>query len=121
MVDLIAGIYQHYKGNLYQVLGLASDANADTLGLAGSVSRVSYMTMEAKPLGERIVVVYIGLQLDGASFGPRMHVRTLEDFTINVCGDPEHPGFGKVLTGPTTCTTPRFKYLGSGLTEEMLP
>jgi hypothetical protein len=55
---LPAGIYRHWKGHLYQVLGYASDSNDEG----------------------RIVVVYVGLELDGAPPGPRMHVRTASDF-----------------------------------------
>lgn len=61
--DLKAGIYQHWKGPLYQVLGYGHDANHPT----------------------RLVVVYIGLSLDGASEGPRLSVRTVEDFFAAVC------------------------------------
>lgn len=76
---LRAGVYRHYKGQLYQVLGYASDA--DYTG--------------------RNVVVYIGLELEGAQPGPRMHVRTAEDFR------------GLVKTGDGHFV-PRFSYLGPG-------
>lgn len=63
--DLLpAGLYRHYRGGLYQVLGLASDS---TNGLDG-----------------RRVVVYIGLDLAGARPGPRMHVRAVEEFMQQV-------------------------------------
>jgi hypothetical protein len=74
------GIYRHYKGPLYQVLGLAHDANNE----------------------DRVCVVYFGLQLDGAHLGPRLAVRTLEDFRWHIDA------------------VPRFKYLGAELEEWML-
>jgi hypothetical protein len=73
MAEIRMGIYRHYKGPLYQVIGLAHDANAEDL-CAG----LEYGHKE--PIGERTVVVYMPLQLDGAHLGPRMAVRTLEDF-----------------------------------------
>jgi hypothetical protein len=60
--DLPAGVWRHWKGHLYQVLGYATDS-----GIAG-----------------RTVVVYIGLELDGASPGPRMHVREAAEFAGQV-------------------------------------
>jgi len=66
------GIYRHWRGHLYQVIGVANDANSDTL----------YGNDEEQrwPNGDRRVVVYIGLDLTDASAGPRMHVREVEDF-----------------------------------------
>lgn len=55
---LPAGVYQHYKGPLYLVLGYGHDANHE----------------------DRNVVVYVGLELDTAHRGPRLAVRTVEDF-----------------------------------------
>lgn len=66
--DLKAGIYQHYKGPRYLVLGLAHDANADIL-----------LRTDDTP-GEREVVVYVGLQMDQAHTGARLAVRTVADF-----------------------------------------
>jgi hypothetical protein len=61
--SLPAGIYRHYKGHYYLVLGYAQDSN--------EVSRT--------------VVVYVGLELDGATADrPRMNVRTVEDFFADV-------------------------------------
>jgi hypothetical protein len=75
--DVYAGIYRHYKGPLYLVTGLAHDANAGELySNRADVARSSTRA----PLGDRVVVVYVPLQLDGAHLGPRMAVRTLEDF-----------------------------------------
>jgi hypothetical protein len=85
------GLYRHYKGQLYQVLGLAHDANSP----------------------ERTCVVYFGLQLDGAHLGPRLAVRNLES------GDD--PFFDWVVSPDgTSPAVPRFDYLGPELTQEML-
>ena len=59
MKELLAGIYRHYKGPLYEVSGYAHDANIDG----------------------RVLVLYRGLELDGAKLGPRWSVR-----------EPTHPG-----------------------------
>ncbi len=74
------GIHRHYKGPLYLVIGLAHDANDES----------------------RTCVVYLPLQLKAGQVGPRMAVRTIEDFTALVAGRP------------------RFAYLGPELTSEML-
>lgn len=77
METLKAGVYRHYKGPLYLVLGLAHDANAGDLYSTRSwVARSS----ERYPLGEREVVVYVGLQTDEAHPGARLAVRTVDDF-----------------------------------------
>ena len=56
---LPAGVYRHYKADRhYLVLGLAHDANDDA----------------------RTAVVYVPLYVDAAEPGPRLAVRTLEDF-----------------------------------------
>lgn len=66
--DLPAGVWRHYKGPLYQVLGYAHDADDD----------------------ERVVVVYFGLELDDAHEGPRMAVRDAESFLgMVMVGDNE--------------------------------
>jgi len=55
-----AGVYRHYKAERYYlVLGLGHDAND----------------------ANRTVVVYVPLYVDAAEPGPRLAVRTLEDFT----------------------------------------
>jgi hypothetical protein len=69
---LIAGVYRHYKGPLYLVMGLAHDANEDG----------------------RVAVLYVPLQLDDAHPGPRLAVRTLEDFRAIVCTRRSCPGYG---------------------------
>ena len=57
--DVPAGVYRHYKAERYYlVLGLGHDANDDA----------------------RTVVVYVPLYVDVAEPGPRLAVRTVEDF-----------------------------------------
>jgi hypothetical protein len=100
--ELPSGIYRHWKGKLYQVLGYAHDSNLD----------------------ERVVVVYVPLELDGAHLGPRMAVRSVEDWRAHV-----HPWDGTVCEGGGSwCVTSRhddpsvvrFKYLGPELTGDTL-
>lgn len=88
MRNLRAGVYRHYKGPLYLVLGYAHDANQEG----------------------RTVVVYVGLQLDGAKSGERIAVRTAEDFFAIV-----DPATGVAMddwdgTGPMPAR--RFTYIG---------
>lgn len=66
MEQLLAGVYRHYKGPLYLVLGYGHDSNQDG----------------------RQVIIYIGLELDQAKPGPRLCVRTVSDFftTVQVDG-----------------------------------
>jgi hypothetical protein len=65
-LDVPAGTYRHYKGDrFYLVLGLGHDANH----------------------ADRTVVVYVSLYVDPTEKGPRLAVRTVEDFTAWV--DPE--------------------------------
>jgi hypothetical protein len=80
--ELKAGIWRHYKGHLYQVIGLASDAS----------------------IPDRRVVVYIGLELEDAAPGPRMHVREERDFTGLVHVDEK--------------LVPRFTYVGMSWGED---
>lgn len=91
MNELKAGIYQHYKGPLYLVLGLAHDANADILSICPTDTREAFYQTT---LGEREVVVYIGLQLDEAHAGARLAVRTLDDFFAWVHGAESSQAFG---------------------------
>lgn len=125
MTTLWMGVYRHYKGPLYQVLGLAHDANDET----------------------RTCVVYMPLQLDGAHEGPRIAVRTLgQDWGrndtrgdwwldrlyvnrrgewLNTCPlshrecDEIH-GRWTPDKGDSGCV-PRFEYLGPEFKREMLP
>lgn len=67
------------------VLGYAHDANADAL----FTKTEGYEAQTFKCLNERAVVVYMGLELTDAHKGPRLAVRTAEDFFTlvgNKCG-----------------------------------
>lgn len=83
MNDIQAGVYRHYKGPLYLVLGYGHDANVEDLA-QWSAEDGEFLTM-----GERDVVVYIGLQLDEAHSGPRLAVRTVSDFFAMLHQDHE--------------------------------
>jgi hypothetical protein len=85
--DLRAGVYRHFRGPLYLVLGYGHDANADG----------------------RQVVVYIGLQLDGAKAGPRLAVRDVDDFLAIV--DPA-TGETRDFPYPSPDYPRRFTYIG---------
>lgn len=116
-VALPAGVYQHWKGPLYLVLGLAHDANAGEL-----YSNKNYIarSSERHPLGEREVVVYVGLQLDAAHEGARLAVRTLDDFFAKVCLDKEHRHYGTAIDAGDPCySAPRFSYLGPRFSDGM--
>lgn len=80
-----AGIYRHYKGPLYLVLGLAHDSNDE----------------------QRIAVIYIGLYLDGAKTGPRLAIRTYSDFYAWV-----NPANGEAINPKDPKAVPRFKHVG---------
>lgn len=128
-----AGIYQHYKGPLYQVLGLAHDANVtvcsrDTDGDGDCYICNPYgiLNLNAACRVPRIVVLYFGLQLDAAHEGPRLAVRTRSDFESYV-----HLPDGTVCaamsdTGKpeSTCTAyqcvQRFKFRGPDFRAWML-
>jgi hypothetical protein len=85
---LPAGVYQHHKGPLYLVLGYGHDANYP----------------------DRDVVVYVGLQLDEAKTGPRLAVRTVQDFCDEVCTNPRCVRFGGLECIPQHYGA-RFRYL----------
>lgn len=118
-MTLQAGVYKHYKGPLYLLLGVAHDANADTLSVVGDAG-----WPESTPLGEREVVVYVPLTLDSAHFGPRMAVRTRADWESYVHDDGstcEHARDRTWCPETRTWLTPRFAYLGEHYTPEMIP
>lgn len=96
---MIAGIYRHYKGHHYLVLGLAHDANADDLYVGDEAHGVGGAGDPPRPLGEREVVVYVPLELHGAQTGARMAVRTLEDWQAVVCAHLMCPRYGEPV-GP---------------------
>ncbi len=81
---LPAGVYRHYKGHLYLVLGYAQDA-----------------------LDDRIQVVYIGLDLAGLPSPMRMRTREVGDFFA--CVDP---ATGDTLPEVDDRSVPRFRYTG---------
>lgn len=74
------GIWRHYKGPLYQVFAVGHDADADVLTVANDAEFWDEDNFRSIPLGERLVVIYVGLQLDGAHLGPRVSIRTLHWF-----------------------------------------
>lgn len=61
--DLRSGIWKHYKGPLYQVLGYSHNASDSN----------------------RVEVLYIGLELDPRKPGPRWSTRKWQDFFATVC------------------------------------
>ncbi len=82
---VLAGIYRHYKAErFYLVLGLGHDANDD----------------------DRTVVIYVPLYVDAAEPGPRLAVRTLEDFTAWV-----DPGTRATVDEGTPGAVRRFTYM----------
>lgn len=104
--DLPAGVYRHWKGHLYQVLGYGHDANTDL---------------------DRFAVVYIGLQTQGSHTGPRLAFRTAmsDDPSVDAFFDFVHKEDGSKCAEPHDCLnnmTPirRFTYLGPGTREEDL-
>jgi hypothetical protein len=113
MDDVKAGVYRHYKGPLYLVMGLAHDANADEF--------FSHDEEKYFPTGEREVIVYIGLELTDAHTGPRLAIRTARDVG-DAFYDLVHTGDGTackhVGLGSTWCSNVgqevarRFTYLG---------
>lgn len=114
-----AGLYRHYKGGTYLVLGIAHDANADELW-SWPVSE-----SESRPILQREVVVYVGLDR-GDKPGTPMAVRTVKDFNQKLCGvrvydDKIDVKCCKPLVGDDRCpehehtNTPpvlRFEYVG---------
>jgi hypothetical protein len=82
---LEAGVYRHYKAERYYlVLGLGHDANDD----------------------DRTVVVYVPLYVSAAEPGPRLAVRTLEDFVAWV-----DPVSRATVTAGTAGAVRRFTYV----------
>ena len=94
-----AGIYEHYKGGFYQVLGVAADATNERSLQYGREGFLAEDPAEAEE--DRLMVVYItltGIHLPG----PRMRVRELNEF----CG---------VVTWPDGIQRMRFIYRGESL------
>lgn len=116
--NLPAGVWRHYKGHFYLVLGYGHDANVidgDTYG-DGDLGEWSDEAYEWLALDERTVVVYVGLELTDAHTGPRLAVRTAEDFHAHVCTRKEHTHYGKAVTDvmerAVCAAVPRFAYVG---------
>jgi hypothetical protein len=111
---LPSGVYRHYKGPLYFVFGYGHDANIticvnDTNG-DGDCAACAH-NPEAQCRQPRAVVVYMALELTDAHTGPRLAVRTAEDFWAwvntkgEICPEPDHS------MGEHYCR-PRFAYVG---------
>lgn len=112
MRELQAGIYRHYKGPLYEVSGYAHDANIDG----------------------RVLVLYRGLELDGAKLGPRWSVRDAEfpggeDVDLDCFFDMVHEDrtpcrcegvIFRLCHKTGQAVIPRFEYLGPVLEQWML-
>jgi hypothetical protein len=107
--DLPAGVWRHHNGPLYQVLGYAEDS-----------------TNAAEP--GRVVVVYVGLQLDGQARSLRLKVREAGEFLGwahlddgSACSDPGLRGYKTWEPHwPLTCihgrpSQQRFIYEGVGV------
>lgn len=115
--ELRAGIYRHYKGQFYQVFGYAHDSNSDSL--FEQVGEYDFRRVDTTEDGGdtmRIVVVYMAIELHGAHYGPRLAVRTVEDFFARV--HKGHPNFedGTVCEGDcwnNHLVTQRFEYVSS--------
>jgi len=90
--ELPAGVYRHYKQRYYLVLGYGHDANFD----------------------DRWVVVYVGLELNDAHSGPRLAVRSVEDFLAwvtpegSIVANQDLPGSEHAKHGHVR----RFTYVG---------
>ena len=74
-IDLRAGVYKHYKGSLYQVMGYSHNASDNN----------------------QIQVLYIGLELDPEKPGPRFATYNWREFFETVC--PIH--YGIEVYGPS--------------------
>lgn len=141
MTELKLGIYRHYKGPMYQVFGIARDANAEELFVQPNAGWCyqdgdKKLADAAVALKERIVVVYQGLQLDGAHPGHRMVVRTFEAAEMDSWEDwvqvSAEEGERRLDRAEGDARgyfvrhvddgwwVPRFEYLGQEMTEAML-
>lgn len=75
-IELKMGVYRHYKGERYLVLGLARDANAD--GGRNEASLWVSHPRATTALQTRTVVVCVQLN---PNLGSKFEVRTRDDFT----------------------------------------
>jgi hypothetical protein len=80
-----SGIYKHYKGGYYQVLGIGQHSETDEL-----------------------MVVYVSL--DAGQLGPRLRVRPL-----NGVGGWNEPVRHSQVGGTSVIVTPRFEYVGDSI------
>jgi hypothetical protein len=130
--ELQAGVYRHYKGRHYLVLGYSHDSNADTLYDQQAVDDAagawqSGVMHTIQPLGERVCVVYIGLELTDAHKGPRIGHRNvtgpdaffdwLHPDDWSVCPEPVPYGVGNPIEcdcshAGFTLLVRRFTYVG---------
>jgi hypothetical protein len=98
---LPSGIYRHYKQRHYLVLGYGHDANYE----------------------DRWVVVYVGLELNDAHSGPRLAVRTVEDFLAwvtpegTMVADQYQPESMQIKQGHMR----RFTYIGPSWDPDQMP
>lgn len=81
------GLYQHYKGGRYLVLGTAQDANADVLYIGRPCDYPPYTSYGSYQMHGREVVVYVAVEHDEPyKHHPRLWVRTADDFNQKLCG-----------------------------------
>jgi hypothetical protein len=110
---LASGLWRHWRGHLYQVLGYARSTAREEPG------QQQYREVTA--------VVYVGLELDGAQEGPRMMFRVAvsDDPRVEAWWDHVHADGSKCLheraefvtvcrdaSGLTRAVQPRFEYAG---------
>lgn len=62
-IELRSGVYKHYKGDLYQVIGYSHNASDDN----------------------NVQVLYIGLEISPDKTGPRWATRDWKEFHETVC------------------------------------
>lgn len=117
--NLLPGVYRHYKGRLYKVVGLAYDANADSLYDRHPLKQSP--DYEPIPLGKRVVVVYYALRRHGRRHSQFAIVRTLEDFTAWIQLETEQVLPASTIMLADEPVYQRFTYLGPHFTTEMLP
>src|SRR4051812_11969694 len=95
-IDIRAGVYRHYKGPLYQVVGYSHNASE----------------------GNRIEVLYIGLELDPSKPGPRWATREWREFFQTVCPfhggiNAYHPEHERMIGCNPESWVDRFTYMGA--------
>lgn len=109
--DLRSGVYRHYKGPLYFVFGYGHDANAEEIYRREEKEGLPQFYR----LGNRAVVIYMALELTEAHKGPRLAIRTAEDFLALVCqacGRDWECVVKEELNQEIHHPVPRFEYVG---------